>query len=250
MKWIKRLLIALAVLALLAFVAIKIASEPLPKGQEGPAAEALTDQTLATLGIDAWNRLPYISWTFFRGQHYYVWDKQNNIADIRWGDVHILFDIDAYEAKITRAGQPIAPPSAEHYELRDKAWTYWINDSYWLAAPFKMRDPGTKRALVQDGDRQGILVTYESGGTTPGDSYLWWIGDDGRPTSYQMWVGILPIKGLKSSWENWQNANGAQIALTHKLGGLSTSLSNFKFGDQPSDVGLDTDLRTAFDRIK
>ena len=73
-------------------------------------------------------------------------------------------------------------------ELLQRAWVHFANDGFWLAAPFKVRDPGTSRALVKTDDgRDALLVTYGSGGVTPGDAYLWHLGHDGLPTRYEMW---------------------------------------------------------------
>jgi hypothetical protein len=45
---------------------------------------------------------------------------------------------------------------------------YFNNDSFWLIAPFKLRDAGTTRSIVMQ-DNQALMITYASG-STPGDS--------------------------------------------------------------------------------
>jgi hypothetical protein len=43
---------------------------------------------------------------------------------------------------------------------------------------------------------------YASGGSTPGDSYMW-----SMKTIYQKlgeWVSIIPVGGLETSWEDWK----------------------------------------------
>src|SRR5690606_35178979 len=82
-------------------------------------------------------------------------------------------------------------------ELIAKAIKYFNNDTFWLIAPYKVFDRGTERRLVNlENNQKALLVTYTSGGTTPGDSYLWHFDKNGKPTSFQMWVDILPIDGL------------------------------------------------------
>jgi len=40
----------------------------------------------------------------------------------------------------------------------------------------------------------------------------------GKPTSFQMWVDILPINGFEASWEHWiTKERGAQLPSHHKL---------------------------------
>ena len=78
-------------------------------------------------------------------------------------------------------------------------------------------------------NKDALLVTYTSGGTTPGDSYLWHIDEKGMPASFQMWVAILPIKGLQATWTDWTlTDSGAKLPTFHKLLFLGLELSNIK----------------------
>ena len=108
------------------------------------------------------------------------------------------------------------------------AWSLFANDSFWLVAPYKIRDSGTSRkVIILENGEKGLLVTYSSGGVTPGDSYLWILDEDGRPKSWKMWVKIIPVGGLEFTWENWQQQGGAWFAPIHKgPGPLSVDLKN------------------------
>jgi len=102
----------------------------------------------------------------------------------------------------------------------------WINDSFWLNPVAKLFDPGTQRRLVAlPGDEEGLLITYRSGGATPGDSYLWLVGADDLPHAWRMWVSILPLGGIKASWEDWLTlGTGARVATRHRLWGFTLEL--------------------------
>jgi len=77
-------------------------------------------------------------------------------------------------------------------------------------------------------------VTYNSGGSTPGDSYLWHFDDTGKPTHFQMWVSILPIKGLEASWNDWTTTEtGAMLPTFHKMLVLGIELENIKTTPSP-----------------
>ena len=87
-----------------------------------------------------------------------------------------------------------------------------------------------------------LLVSFGSGGRTPGDAYLWTVGADGRPTAWRMWVSILPIGGLKVSWAGWTRlSTGAWVATEHALGPIDLCLTQVEgaaslaalLGDQP-----------------
>ena len=118
----------------------------------------------------------------------------------------------------------------EKHDYIHKAEAYFNNDSFWLVAPYKVFDSGVERRLViTEEGQETLLVTYTSGGTTPGDSYLWHLDTNGKPISYQMWVSILPIDGLEASWEGWiTTESGAQLPTFHKLLFLSLNMGDVK----------------------
>ncbi|MDP4680960.1 MAG: hypothetical protein NWS46_11410 [Cyclobacteriaceae bacterium] len=104
-------------------------------------------------------------------------------------------------------------------ELCEKAWRFWANDSFWINPISKIFDSGTSRSIVmQEDGSKSLLVTYSSGGVTPGDSYLWILDDNFRPKAWKMWVSIIPIGGLEFSWDNWEKlTTGALISTSHSV---------------------------------
>ena len=114
--------------------------------------------------------------------------------------------------------------------LIEKAITYFNNDSFWLVAPYKVFDAGVERRLVKtQNNKDALLVTYTTGGSTPGDSYLWLLDDNGKPTAFKMWTSILPIQGLEASWSDWTiTESGAQLPSFHKLLILGLEIDDVK----------------------
>ena len=111
----------------------------------------------------------------------------------------------------------------------DTSWDFFNNDSFWLCAPYKVFDPGTARSIVTLNDgRKGLKITYTSGGTTPGDSYVWILDDNYTPIAVKMWVSILPIGGIEFTWENYiYLSSGAMIAQDHWLyGAVNIDITN------------------------
>jgi len=118
----------------------------------------------------------------------------------------------------------------EKKELLNTALGYFNNDSFWIVAPHKLFDPGvTRKIVLLDDGNKGLLVSYTSGGTTPGDSYLWKVDENYLPKSYQMWVSIIPIGGIEATWDNWTaTESGAYLSTKHELLGFGIPISNLK----------------------
>ena len=175
---------------------------------------------MAAVNHPAWERTGAVRWTF-RGNRHHLWDRERQLARVRWDDVEVLVDLTTREGLAFRGGREVPEPKAS--KLVRKAWEAWINDSFWLNPISKLFDDGTVRGLVavEGGVRppgRGLLVEYTSGGATPGDAYLWLVGPDGLPVRWKMWTSNIPIGGARASWEGWiELATGARVATAHKL---------------------------------
>lgn len=208
--------LTLPTLLLFGFLYLKY-DEDLPVGKPGEKAELLATKMLSALDYEAYQSTNYLEWTF-KNRHHFKWNKKENYCEVYWKNyrVHLNFkSIDkseAFENDINIKGE-------EANELIEKATKLFNNDSFWLVAPYKIFDPGTQRSVVKlDNGKLALLVTYTSGGTTPGDSYLWHLDPTGKPTSFQMWVDILPIGGLEATWDQWTTTeSGAQLPTFHQF---------------------------------
>jgi hypothetical protein len=231
----KFLITALAIFAI-ATIAFLIVDDSLPEGKAGPDAEALAEQMLKAINSDAWEKIPFVSWSF-RDAHHYVCDKGNHVSSVKWDDYEAVIDLNTVTGRVTKSGVELT--GAELDEAVQTAWAYWCNDSFWLNAPAKATDAGTNRKIVtaDDGSEQ-LLIQYESGGVTPGDAYLWILDENYLPTAYKMWVSIIPIGGVEATWENWVEKDGAMISTSHKMGPLEIPIGNLKVGNSPKDFGL------------
>ena len=244
MKYLKYLLYLILALILIAFVTVKILSETKPSTTSGPQADELAENMLDALNHDAFDTLKYIKWNFFRPGQKYVWDKKANKAVIYFDDVEVYMNLNTLEAKAFKGGEVLTGKAFE--EAKAKAWSNWCNDSFWIFAPFKVFDPGTKRSTTKVDNQNALLVEYEGGGVTPGDAYLWILDDKNVPTAWKMWTSIIPVKGVHTSWENWETHNDILFSTKHKLFGLEMELTNVQAGDDLASLGLDNNL---FDKI-
>lgn len=202
-------------------------NKELPSGIQGKQADALANKMLNALDYNVYEATNNIEWTFKR--HHYKWEKNDNTCTVYWKKYKVDLNLNDYSKSETYVhGFKIDGEQAD--ELVQTAISYFNNDSFWLVAPYKVFDKGTERRLVTlENDSQGLLVTYTSGGTTPGDSYLWSLDDTGKPKSFKMWTSILPLQGLEASWSDWTiTASGAQLPTFHKVLFMGLELQDVK----------------------
>jgi len=225
-KVFKILGIILALLLVVLVILYFIFNKPLPQGKKGPEAEALAQKMMKAVNKDAWDSTHVLSWTF-RGTNDYLWDKKRNFVQVKWGDNKVLLNTKQVIGKAYKGDQEVTGDTAN--KLVQKAWGFFCNDSWWFNAAVKANDVGTERSIVKlDDGSDGLLVTYSSGGTTPGDSYLWKLDENGLPKSYQMWVSIIPVGGVEFTWEDWMTLDeGAKISTMHR-GLLDIPITNVK----------------------
>jgi len=232
-KFPKRLLKITGVLALIAligfFVLYLVYNKPLPESQKGPAADVLAEKMLTAINHDDYKQTRFLEWTFAGGAHKYKWDKENGKVEVKWDDYTVNLNLnDTGRGLVFENGKQLS--AKEVRDITNTALDYFNNDSFWLVAPFKAFDTGTERSIVklEDGS-DGLLVTYTSGGTTPGDSYLWKLNSNGFPENFQMWTQIIPIGGIEVTWDDWKvMENGLFLPATHEIGPMTLDMGDVK----------------------
>jgi len=239
-KILKWLAILIAVLIAGVFIFGWMANEKMPIGTTSPEADAKANQMLQAINQAAWDSTTYVQWSF-PGGHDYLWDKDRNLVRVEWGENKVLLNTKTVSGKAFVNGQVQEGKKAN--DLVQKAWGFFCNDSFWLNAPTKVFDPGTSRSLVtlKDG-RKGLMIKYASGGVTPGDTYVWVMDENGLPVAWKMWVKIIPIGGIESSWEDWVTlSTGAKIAQAHATAGPTLKLTNVKGAMDWNTIGEGSD---------
>jgi hypothetical protein len=177
----------------------------------------IADQVMEAMGgRKAWDNTRYIQWNFF-GIRDLFWDKQSGDVQIEMPDnLTIFFNVHQDgEGVVQRNGEAYTQAdSIQYFTKRGKS--IWINDSYWLTMPFKLKDSGVTLTYEgQDTTMQGeaaevVGLTFEEVGNTPENKYL---------------VYVTPTDSLVKQWDFYRNA-------TDSLPSFSTPWANYeRYGD-------------------
>lgn len=166
--------------------AIDVAPNPPGEGfnlaESDPLAMKVADDVMHAMGgRDNWNMTRYLYWNFFDSR-VLLWDKYTGDVRIDFlkQDLKVIMNIRSMEGKVQKNGKElIQADSVSKYLERGKS--IWINDSYWLVMPFKLKDSGvTLKYLREDttlvGQPSDVLqLTFHEVGDTPDNKYEVWI---------------------------------------------------------------------------
>ena len=128
-------------------------------------------------GRKAWDTTRYITWNFF-GNRTLLWDKQSGNVRIDSHRDSSVYLINIYDntGRVMKNGEEIThPDSLQKYVDRGKGM--WINDSYWLVMPFKLKDSGVTLTYkgedtIAGGKPADVLhLRFENVGNTPQNKY-------------------------------------------------------------------------------
>ena len=175
-----------------------------------PAAVRVADRTMQAMGgRKRWDDTRVIGWNFF-GRRRLMWDRHAGVVRIEYLDqpgLEVAVELATRSGHAWRERVAIEDP-AELQPLLEAAYRHWINDSYWLVMPYKLKDSGvTLKYLgsVQQGvrnfDRLGL--TFSGVGVTPQNRYEVLVSQD---------------RGLVEGWSYFENAADATPRFTSLWG--------------------------------
>ncbi|MCB1139712.1 MAG: hypothetical protein KDK23_13190 [Leptospiraceae bacterium] len=185
-----------------------------PQATAGPAAERMTRSIEDFTGIDAWKNTDAISFHFRPGNRDHLFDRNRRLVEVSFApesevdpSTVVRFQLDSRIGLVLQNGQMLQEPQKSAWI--DKAYRAHINDVFWLNPFAALRAPGAVRRLTAEG---ALLVTFESGGVTPGDSYLIY-ARQGEPVRWLLWTQAIPARGIEFSFEDWKSfGNGLKIS--------------------------------------
>jgi len=150
-----------------------------------PKAIAIADQVMQNLGgRKAWDNTRYIAWNFF-GVRHLLWDKQSGDIRIEFtnrdgNQITWLMNINTKKGRVKSSKDSEIKTDPE---LVEQGYQIWVNDSYWLVMPYKLKDSGVTLKYLGDSTTEAgsnpadlLELTFDSVGVTPGNKYHVWVG--------------------------------------------------------------------------
>ncbi|MCG8318574.1 MAG: hypothetical protein MI921_03665 [Cytophagales bacterium] len=154
------------------------AMEGFNKVDSDEKAIGIADEVMKAMGgRKAWDEARYLAWDFFGARRLY-WDKWTGDVRIEYlkEDTKMVLNVHDLKGKVYKDGEEVTQPdSLATYLKRGKS--IWINDSYWLVMPFKLKDSGvtltySRKDTLADGQAADVLtLTFEGVGDTPQNKY-------------------------------------------------------------------------------
>ncbi len=177
-----------------------------------PRAVRIADEVMQALGgRTAWDNTRYITWKFF-GKRRHIWDKWT--GDIRVEDgkgLVVVMNLNTRKGRAWQNGQEITHPDSLQTKLQF-AYEAWVNDSYWMFMPYKLKDTGVTlkylgEGKTQDGRRADILqLTFKGVGVTPQNKYRVYVDKQTRLVmQWDFFRNAGDTEPLFSTpWANWK----------------------------------------------
>ena len=161
-------------------------------------------------GRENWDRTRYLTWRFF-GRRLHVWDRWT--GDVRFEEAGrvTLMNVHTRKGRVWNAGEEIAEADSLKKYL-DRGYRAWINDSYWLVMPYKLKDSGVTltyggEATMKNGRAAFVLtLIFRNVGVTPQNKYDVYV--DKERMLVEQWAFYRtasdPEPRFVGPWTDWQ----------------------------------------------
>lgn len=151
-------------------------------------AISIADEVMAAMGgRQNYEQTRFIKFNFF-GSRVHTWDKLTGDIriDYQKEDKTLLMNIHSMEGKAMLGDTLIDKSNPRLADLTKAGKSQWINDTYWLVMPFKLKDSGVTLKYVGEGMTQAgakadiLSLTFKNVGVTPDNKYLVYVDKDNR----------------------------------------------------------------------
>ena len=204
-------------------------------------AITIADEVMEAMGgRKNWDNTRYLCWKFF-GRRELVWDKWTGNVRIDHDDLTYLVNVNSNEGNVYQNGLAVQVSKDSLRSLIDRGKRIWINDSYWLVMPFKLKDSGVtlKYRSVED-DMNGntcdkLELTFSEVGVTPQNKYEVWVDQNSKLVSQWAYYRNYSdtVAGFTMPWLDYKKKG--KIMLSGDRG--RAQLENIMvFGELPESV--------------
>ncbi|HEX9103514.1 MAG TPA: hypothetical protein VF997_14980 [Polyangia bacterium] len=225
---------------------------------EAPRARAVGQALWSALGgDDGWSRARYLrfDWIVEREgkrvaarSHY--WDRfsgRYRVDGVDEGKPYsVYFNVNSKAGEAYVDGKKVSDVAQANKWVND-GYGAFINDSYWLLAPFKIFDPGV--TLADGGEDKGpngeacdvLKLSFDNVGLTPKDVY--WLYVDKKSHLVVEWKYVLGGESKPPTafaWSDWKKVGSIELASMRKgLGKPSViRFDNVKVSSDVDDAAL------------
>ncbi|PPK86482.1 hypothetical protein CLV84_3411 [Neolewinella xylanilytica] len=221
---------------------INPAAEGFDLAGSDPQAIAIADSVVKYHGgRKAYDDVRFLQWNFF-GARRLTWDKEEDRVRIDVPNDSMIYLLDFSDDDLTGAvsknGMEMTEPDSIDLYLQD-AYSMWINDSYWLVQPFKLKDSGVTLKYAGEGEDpqknrpSDILeLTFTEVGDTPGNKYRLYVDKE----NYRI-----------NTWQFFRTADDAEPAISTPFDGYQDYAGVMLSGDrggrfQLQDISVTNDM--------
>jgi hypothetical protein len=202
---------------------------PCAEADSDPKAAAVANRVMDALGgTDAWNNTHFLRFDFavdregktlVRRAH--TWDKWTGRyrleATTKEGDPYVvLLNVNTKDGDAWLKGRKLEGDEKKKY--LEQAYGTWVNDTYWLLMPYKMKDPGVSLTMAGEEKKDGetwdkVRLTFDNVGLTPKDKY--WAYVNRKTGLVDRWDYVLKGEDKPPTtfmWKNWQKHGKVMLA--------------------------------------
>lgn len=213
-----------------------------PASAADPKADEVGKQLIAELGGEAaWEKARQFRFDFVVeregkaiARFAHVWDRYTGDYRLTGTDkagapYAVYFNVNTKQGQALVNGKPVE--GDERAKQLENAYERFINDTYWLLAPWKIFDPGVTRTYdgakpCPDGGTCDVLkLSFEGVGLTPKDVYWLWVTQDGhKMVQWQFVLNGASEPPTTAAWKDWEKFGGILLSLDKPMSGRPVAI--------------------------
>jgi hypothetical protein len=174
----------------------------------------------ASGGRETWDNTDLFQWRFF-GNRLHTWNKATGdvIIESEKDDFRYELNLNTMEGKVVIGGDELSEVDGKAKYLT-RAKEFWINDSYWIFLPFKLKDTGVTLKYLGEGETsdgraaEKLQLTFQDVGVTPENKYIVYVDKESNLVS--QWDFFTNFEDeeprFSNPWADYQSYDGLMLS--------------------------------------